>query len=138
MNSIKKYEHKHQTDSVFHFFFICQDLLYNSGKSSGFIFNTLAYRKKRAKSLLALEGKIDVTQALEACSIHEEREEGEELTEDEINKILAYFKSCLVKEEQPELIEKMKKTRMMRSNICFPENTTYKKLSRSISLVLNL
>lgn len=77
----------------------------------------MAYRKKRAKSLLALEGKIDVTQALEACSIHEEREEGEELTEDEINKILAYFKSCLVKEEQPELIEKMKKTRMMRSNI---------------------
>lgn len=119
-NVFEKYEDKYWSDSVF-YFLICQDLLYNSGKSSGFIFNTLAYRKKKAKSVIVLEdnNNADIAQALEACSINEE---GKEIPEDDINNILAYFKSCLVSEEQPELIEKMRETETIRSNILLSDN----------------
>lgn len=92
-------------------FSLLQDLLYDTTKQSGFLFNALKYEnQKKRKATKAVELAVD----------------GNTFTDEEKENILKYFKRCVLPKEQKMVMKKMKETKTMRRELILNDFYKYR------------
>lgn len=94
-----------------------QDMLYNSAANSGFLLNTLRYRMRKEKPYDHASSEVP-TDEMNELSLN-----GSPLSEDERNNLLIFFRSCNLRTEKDQLIDKMKKTIDFRREVLRDEKT---------------